>query len=383
MELAKRAALVMLAGGTLAVGACSSSNGPEASTTATPSAVISSPEASPSSPSPLSNIPRDEKLKASKEPQLAKIGQYESLSGAESVQRASLFVPTPASSEQATAYAAEAAKTLHAFAEADMPALVFIEPANDNGNLDLKKYANGGYDAALKTYFAQLKANGITDKTMGTWVVLPEGNLPEWSSVDPTIYAKTVTRTANIQKQYFPASQTAIMLDSETYPTARSYDGGKYVSLKPYVQKITHGLIDSVGLQGFPEPGVASPLQYLRTDLLAEAAHTLGTKNVWFNTGTFSKEYDSEHHRMLSIPAHERATQLSQVAADAKALQHQGFNVAVHLFAEDKLHSGEKTDWSYWHGTPSADTDASVFTNFAKQLKSDNVALWLFDPAES
>lgn len=374
-EHAKRAVLVVAAAGILAVSACSAHGAETSLLAGTPNIINMQSTTRPS----LLDIHRYEELKVSSNPQLTRVGQYESLNGVGSVAQASFFVPTPTTPEQASTYAASIAQILHDFAKAEMQPLVFVEPTNDKGKLNLQKYANGAYDVALQTYFAQLKANGVTDKDMGTWVILPEGNMPEWSSVDPTVYAKTVTKTAKIQKQYFPASRTAIMLDSETYPTATSYEGGTYVSLRPYVKDIPHGLIDSVGLQGFPESGVASPSQYLRIDLLTEMAHTLRVKDIWLNTGTFGTAYDSQHHSMTKVSAYERAAQLRDVATKAEDLHRQGFNVAVHLFAENKLRSSEKIDWSYWHGTPSTSTDAPVFAHFAKQLEQGNVALWVFD----
>ncbi len=221
---------------------------------------------------------------------------------------------------------------------------------------------------------------------MGMWVMLPEGNLPEWTSVDPAVFAANVTKVAQYQKKYFPASQTAIMLDSESYPSANSWSGGAYTSLLPYVQSIPKGLIDSFGLQGFPwaspanqpGPNLYDPKIYLRTDLAAAAARSLGITNVWLNTGTFSRQYTNNATATVAMSPVSRQTLLNGVVAQAKGLQGQGFTVSVHLFAQDKSGTGEAIDWSYWQ-TPGDSANTDVFTTFVHDLTTTNIPLWIFD----
>jgi hypothetical protein len=326
-------------------------------------------------------------LTKSPSPELRKLAQYQQVCNALPVVRSSFFVPTPATTQQAQAYASDVVAQLKAYAQAGVSPLVFMEPDSATGTLlDLTQYSGGAYDSALDTYFSDIKAAGVTDAMMGMWVMLPEGNLPEWTSVDPATFAANVTKVAQFQKKYFPTSQTTIMLDSQTYPSATSWDGGAYVSLLPFVQNIPKGLIDSFGLQGFPwaspanqnDGNLYNPKVYLRTDLAAQAAQALGISNIWLNTGTFGRMYaNTASETVVNSPA-QRQTMLDGVVTEVKTLQHQGFSVSVHLFAQDKSADSEGTDWSYWQ-TPGDSQNTVVFTTFAHDLAAANVPLWLFD----
>jgi hypothetical protein len=321
-------------------------------------------------------------------PQLRKLAQYEQLCNGNLIGRSSFFAPTPSTVAAAQSDAADMAAKLKEYAQFGITPLVFLEPDTDNGtDLDLTAYKNGNYDSALDAYFAALKADGVTDSMRGMWVLLPEGNLPVWSSVDPQTFTAVVTKTAQLQKKYFPHSQSSLMLDSESYPSASSWSGGAYTSLLPYVQGIPKGLIDSFGLQGFPwsppanQPGssLSDPRVYLRADLAAHAARALGTNNIWFNTGTFHQMYTKNTAETVTATPLQRQAELAGVVTQAKALQSQGFTVAVHLFAQDKASTAEAVDWSYWQVTPSDTPDTVVLTTFVRDLKTANIPLWLFD----
>jgi hypothetical protein len=302
------------------------------------------------------------------------------------VQRSSFFVPTPSTQAQAQDYANDVAATLKQYAQYGIAPLVFMEPDSATGGLlDLVQYKEGAYDAALDAYFAALKANGITDSTMGTWVMLPEGNIPVWTSVDPTVFSADVTKVAQFQKKYFPASKTSILLDSQTYPSANSWEGGSYASLVLYVQSIPKGLLDSFGLQGFPwappanQAGTAmyDPKGYLRIDLAAAAARSLGVSNIWLNTGTFSRAHTQSAVQTVSVAAVDRQAMLNGVLSEVKTLQGQGFAVSIHLFAQDKSATDEAINWSYWQKP--GDGDTTVFTTFAHDLAIIGAPLWVFD----
>ena len=331
--------------------------------------------------------PKTPGLTEASDPKLRKLAQYQQVCGGQPASRSSFFVPTPATVAQAHSYASDIVATLQAYARYGIAPLIFMEPASATGaHLDLVQYQNGAYDGALDTYFADIKAAGITDSTMGLWVMLPEGNLPIWTSVDPATFAASVTKVAQFQKKYFPSSQTAIMLDSKTYPSATSWSGGAYASLVPYVQSIPKGLIDSLGLQGFPwstpanqsGPNSYDPKVYLRTDLAAEAARSLGVTNVWINTGTFSRQHTNNVAATVTMTPVGRQALLDGALAQVKGLQGQGFAVSVHLFAQDKASVGEAVDWSYWQ-TPADSANTDVFATFAHDLTAANIPLWIFD----
>jgi len=319
--------------------------------------------------------------------ELQKLAQYEQVCNGRLTQRSSFFVPTPATTVQAQEYANDVVNDLKTYAQYGIAPLVFMEPDTATGdNLDLVQYQNGAYDAALDTYFAAIKAAGVTDAMMGMWVMLPEGNMPSWTSVDPSVFAADVTKVAGFQKKYFPASQTTILLDSETYPSADSWNGGAYISLLPYVQGIPKGLLDSFGLQGFPwsppanqsGPSLSDPKTYLRVDFAAAAARTLGVSNIWLNTGTFSRAYTNNAAERVADSATQRQAMLGGVVVQAQTLQAQGFTVSVHIFAQDKSVTTEAIDWSYWK-IPGDAADTSVFTTFVHDIANSHITLWLFD----
>ena len=321
-------------------------------------------------------------------PELQKLAQYDNLCNGPIVARDSFFVPTPITTADAQSEASDVATTLKEYAKYNVKPLVFIEPDTENGsNINLSLYASGSYDPALNTYFSDLKSDGVTDSMMGMWVILPEGNLPVWSTNDPSTYEKVVTTTIQIQKTYFPASQSSIMLDSETYPVGASWGDGTYVSLLQYVKDIPKGLVDSFGLQGFPwaapanqaTDNVYNPQTYLRIDFAAEAASSLGTNNIWFNTGTFNQMYTQNAAQTLTASPQQRQTMLNGVIAEAKALKAQGFSVDIHLFAQDKSSVSEAIDWSYWKTQPGNDANTAIFTTFAQEASTSGIPLWLFD----
>jgi hypothetical protein len=321
-------------------------------------------------------------------PELRKLAQYEQACNGAVAQRSSFFTPTPSTTAQAQQSATEVAAKLKAYAAADIAPLIFMEPDDLNGtNLDLSQYASGTYDAALNTYFQTLQSAGITSQMMGMWVYLPEGNLPVWSTTDPNTFAAVVTKTAQFQKQYFPGSQTSLMLDSESYAVGAGWGDGSYVSLVPYVQNIPKGLIDSFGLQGFPwaapanqpsEGSLYNPQVYLRTDLAMQAAKTLGVTSIWLNTGTFNTMYAGQSGQTVTDSPAQRQQMLEGVIQLAASTKASGFSVSIHLFAQNKASLSEATDWSYWT-TPGDGPNTVVFTTFAHDATADGIPIWIYD----
>jgi hypothetical protein len=320
--------------------------------------------------------------------QLRKLSEYEFVCGGGVVSRVSFFVPLPTTKAEATAQAEENAATLKEFAKNDLSPLVFLEPTRVTGGLvDVNTYRSGGYDAALDTYFAALKAAGITDIQMGMWNPFPEGNIPVWGDTNPATHTAIVRRTVQIQKKYFPASKASILLESKTYPSGNSWEGGRYASLLPYVRGFPAGLIDSFGLQGFPwgkmsklDVSVLEPAVYLRADLAIEAAATLGVQEVWFNTGTFATFHKGTGMPMLYLGEKQRQQILENVLTQAKAIKAAGLKPVVHLFARDKSQTDEKIDWSYWKaGQMNSSPATQVFKTFVSDARAANVPLWLYD----
>jgi hypothetical protein len=322
-------------------------------------------------------------LSASAEPQLRKLAEYEQAASGAAASGMMIFTDIPSGQSAAVSAASEMATKLKNFAAYGIKPIVIMEPVINGNPVDFGSYRNGAYDSVLNKYFSSLKNFGLNDTAMGIWVFFPEANLPEWGPVDTADFAPNVTRTVDIQKKYFPASQSSILLDAQSYPAgSTSWDNGTYVSLAPYVSGIPKGTLDSFGLQGFPwappanEGGPASydSAVYLNASLASQAAHILNTSNVWFNTGTFGSKYTNSASQIIHMPAYQRQQLLNGVLSQAASLKGQGFTIEVNLFSEDKSNTAEATDWSYG----SADEQA-VFKTFSQQLYSGGISLWLFD----
>lgn len=299
------------------------------------------------------------------------------------VPRQMWFIPTPTTSLAAKDLAQDAAAQLAALSRAGVQSLAVMEPTVLGGGIvDFTTYRSGGYDAALNTFYAELKNRGITDQAMGMWVIMPEANMPEWGQSDPDIISACIAKTAQLQKQTFPKSLVSVMLNSQTYPgNDTSYSHGEYKSLSPYVQSVPKGLIDSFGYQGFPwappanQPGPSDvdPPNYLRINLAAEGARAAGTASIWFNTGTFRKSYVSNPSQTITMASDKRAQLLQSVLNQAKQLKGQGFSMAVNIFAGDKSASAEGIDWSYPAGA-----DLQVYSAFSDQLRSAAIGSWRY-----
>jgi hypothetical protein len=326
-------------------------------------------------------------LAHSANPQLRKLAQYDQLCNGAAFAKSSFFLPTPTTDSQALAYAHEASSSLKQYAAYGIRPLVFLEPASSGGNIDLIRYAKGDYDEYIDKYFSAIKTYGVTDSMMGTWVILPEGNIPVWSTIDPGVFSSVVSRTIRSQKKYFPGSRSSILLDGKT---SASWGQGSYVSLLPYVKNIPKGLVDSFGLQGFPWASPANqpwdnlydPKAYLPVNLADEAARNLKVNDIWINTGTFEYMYTNNPSQKVAVRPSERQHMLDGVLAQARSLKAKGYGVSIHLFSEDKSAASEATDWSYWHTSPGKDSNAGVLMTFIHDAVDAHVPLWLYDSYE-
>jgi hypothetical protein len=293
-----------------------------------------------------------------------------------------VFTDIPSSISDAQTSASDMASRLQEFANYGLKPVVIMEPTINGNPVNFSSYRSGAYDSILDSYFNSLKSSGIGDSTLGIWVYFPEANLPEWGPVNAADFAANVVRTVNIQKKYFPSSQTSILLDAESYPAGSTdWGSGTYASLSPFINGIPKGFLTSIGLQGFPwappahQGGDASyaPSVYLNGSLAAQAAEQLGVSNIWLNTGTFAAMYTNNKAQTIYMSDVQRQTLLNGVVSQAMKLKNAGFNVSVNLFSEDKSKTAEATDWSYNTAPAQA-----VFKTFSQQLYSNGINLWLF-----
>jgi hypothetical protein len=327
--------------------------------------------------------PMHEGLSLSTVPQLRKLAEYEKAAGGAVANRLMIFTDIPATAAQSEAAGSDMAATLKEFKRFKINALVIMEPVINGKAVNFKNYRSGSYDSLIGSYFQSIKSHGINDSALGMWVYFPEANLPEWGPVDTANYAANVTRSVKLQKKYFPNSQSSILLDAMSYPAgSTSWDDGEYVSLSPFIKDIPKGLLDSIGIQGFPWVPPANQQgwpnleaqTFLSSKIAQSAASKMGTKNIWLNTGTFAKAYCGNKSQTVVMSNSQRQKILQGIEAEAKKLMVSGNHVSVNIFSEDKSRVAEGIDWSY--KSPSAKT---VLTSFIKRLKSSGINFWLFD----
>lgn len=324
-------------------------------------------------------------------PQLQKLAEYEAVCAGSVTDTTMVFAPMPSSVNNATLLAQEMATTLGEFARNDMHPIVILEPATTEGLVNFREYQQGKYDDPMQTYFQKLKAQGITDTMMGTWVPFPEPNIPEWDDTTIKDTVANITKTITLQKKYFPASKASILLDSISYPPGNhAWKAGEYKSLVPYVADIPRGLVDSFGYQGFPwsppqsEGGLSrvnlSASQFLQSGLAIEAAKKLGVSEVWLNTGSFGKSHANNPSRQVTVSPEKRNEILQTIITEAQKIQDAGFTTAIHVFAEDKSALSEGVDWSYWQtGAAESSPTTPVFKDFVAAARENGFDVWLFD----
>lgn len=329
-------------------------------------------------------------LESSVVPGLRKLAEYETVCNGEAASSVSFFTALPTTPAEAVAQGKDVAGTLKEYGRFGIQPLVFLEPNTPAGNrANFTTYKAGGYDTVLDTYFATIKASGITDTQMGTWTPLPEWNIPVWGNTDPQVFGNLFTRTVQLQKKHFPASKASILLESKSYPSGTSWENGTYASLLPYVKDIPKGLADSFGMQGFPwgamdsgDAAILDPTVYLRPDLAIPAARAVGATQVWFNTGTF-RYFAQDTNKPTSLTPEQRQQMLAGSLGAAKTVQAAGLTSALHLFAQDKSATDEKIDWSYWSAAQMNSSPAMpVFKTLVHDAKAANVPLWLYDSGE-
>jgi hypothetical protein len=333
--------------------------------------------------------PMHSNLSSSSNPVLRKLAEYEQVCGGSVASRVMLFTNLPGTIAEAQAAGADFSGVLNEFAKFNVQPLVIMEPTTNQGTVNFHDYSIGAFDPILDAYYKSLKAHGISDNSMGMWVYFPEADIPNWGATDPSVFAANVTRSIQLQKKTFPASKSSVLLDAMSYPAGSTgWDNGQYVSLSPYVSGIPKGLVDSFGLQGFPWVPPANvkstpnlnPATFLNSAIATEAAKSLGTTNIWLNSGTFSVSYANSPSQKVIMSPEQRQTILNGIAGQALSLQKAGFKTAVNLFSQNKSNTEEAIDWSYWSsGTISQSIYKNVFINFASQLHNNGNELWLFD----
>jgi len=118
---------------------------------------------------------------------------------------------------------------------------------------------------------------------------------------------------------------------------------------------------------------------FLKPSIAKEAADILGTKNIWFNTGTFTSFYSTDPSTRVYLTLQQRSRILKGIIAQGQWLKSRGYKVNVSLFAENKASTSEGVDWSYWHGSSPSGATAALLKGFIAELKAKKIGFWLFD----
>ncbi len=292
-----------------------------------------------------SMVPRPANMSEAADPQLRRLFQYEHVLQYRFTSEM-LFIATPRTASEGQAEAETLAVTLKEYQKYNLVPLIIIEPTDNGALIDLRQLHTAPYTAALESLCSNLKRAGITDAQMGTVVPLPEADLPDWggASTDPSLFAQNYMVVSNVFEQSFPQIHFSMLLDSTVYPSGdtKHLDGDVSASaLLRYVNAIkqTPGMptIDSLGFQGFPWTVGDSASDYLNEATAQALARTLGTRTIWFNTGT-ARSYGG-----TAVPDAVRKKQLFGELAQAQVLQGSGFTVRMNIFG----FIDTDTDWTY------------------------------------
>jgi hypothetical protein len=332
-------------------------------------------------------------LEQSQNVHLLKLSEYQAVCGSFAANRLMVFTTMPKDENESVAMAAAMAQQLNQFKAAGVTPVVVVEPESSWGLIDFNEFRDGFYTSALTKYFEALQQQGITSQDMGIWVPFPEANLPYWNKngFDNNNFGDLINIYLGTLKRYFPAAHGSVLLNSTSYDE-KDFDfaRGDYRSLKPYLAKIQPGLVDSMGIQGFPwlprattpGRGITEAAEYLNPRLMIEAADLLKVKEVWFNTGTFQLRYANDETNTVFVDANTRKAWLSDIADQSSRLKEKGYSVWVNLFAEDKSGTQEATDWSYWNvASDRENPHRFIFIDAVRRFNQLDIPVSLYDKA--
>lgn len=319
------------------------------------------------------------KLQIANDPNLQKLNDYQNVCRSFVTDKLMIFTAFSQDKTTAAYNADQMATRLKHFQASGITPLVIIEPYISNAAMSYKAYLAGNYDDAMAYYFQRLKADGVTDKMMGTWVPFPESNTPSWNNKDtePHDFALCVNKYLTLLRKTFPHTPGSILLDATTYdPTDTSWDNGNYISLSPYVDAINNDLVTSVGIEGFPwisnaqqtKRTIFKAQEFLQPDLAIGMAQVLRTRDIWINTGTFASKYTEDTSKTVYVSIPERKAILDdilQVAINIRDYQENQYRVSINLFSEDKSNTPEATDWSYFQNNESQTVLKDFLSNAA------------------
>lgn len=328
---------------------------------------------------------------AADDPHIKQLERYQQLCDSYVTNTLMVFTGFPDTATAASDASGVAGK-LQALHKAGIKPIVIAEPYAGDTAMSYKDFLAGKYDRALAEYFAELRAGGITDDMMGTWVPFPESNTPNWNNKDtePGDFALCVNKYLTAMKKEFPKAKGSILLSAVTYqPDDLEWENGDYLALTPYLQGINRDLVNSMGVQGFPWVSNAKSerreifraAEFLQPDFAIAAAQELHTRDIWFNTGSFASKYTNDKTKQANLTPNERKAILNGILETAQSVrryQQNEYRVSVNIFSEDKSEANEATDWSYWRG----EDDQRVLREFLMAASKQGTPVSLYDMAK-
>lgn len=329
-------------------------------------------------------------LDQSVDPHLKQLDKYQELCGSFATDKMMIFTDMPKDESEAKDKANKMTDTLKEFEKYDIQPIVIVEPASTWGLIDFGEFKTGFYNNWIDVYFEQLKENDVTDQMMGMWVPFPEANIPSWNHHNTSAedFSVIVNIYLTILKKHFPDTKTSILLNSATYETDDfNWMNGQYISLNEYVIGIEDGLVDSLGIQGFPWQSSADTDSdrmfdarvFLSPGLAMEAAEILEIQEIWFNTGTFSEKYTLDEEKKIQVLAKDRERILNGIYDEIQKVRSNDYNVWINLFAENKNRKKESTNWSYWQSDIVSIDHELILVNFLSKMSDSNVSVSIFD----
>ena len=323
------------------------------------------------------------------DPHLQALDGYQSACSSFVTNKLMIFTGFSGNTTDADENATTIAQKLKLFHKSGVSPLVIAEPYVGADLMSYKAYLTGDYDAGMERFFQQLKSHGVTDEMMGTWVPFPESNTPSWNNKDtePKDFALCVNKYLNKLKQFFPNAKGSVLLNATTYdPNDAGWENGDYISFSEYVDQLDRKLVTSFGVQGFPwmtnaqqtKRTIFKASEFLQSDLAIGAAQILRTRDIWINTGTFAGKYTNDPAKTVHLSLNERKAILEDILTVAKNIrdyQQNEYRVSINLFAEDKSHTNEATDWSYFHDIDST----TVLKDFLAKANQADVPISLYD----
>ena len=321
-------------------------------------------------------------------PQLQKLVQYQNTMNGFVADHIMVFMNMPQSPANIDGTSYYMANIANEFAIYNITPIFIFEPFGDNGvQLDLGKIKKGDYIANLNLLFFKLKnERNISWEKLGIIVPYPEINTPAFNRTNfvPTDLPILINSFFDTIKIFYPNIRWGILLDSKSYDIGKTWWQGSYKSFAPYITSINTSHIQTFGIQWFPwvsNDGVSQSYnanEFLPVDLASEAADILSIKNIWFNTGTMKRKYQTN---TVNITPEQRALIFTGIINQASLLQTKGYTILINIFAQNKFATSEATDWSYIENASDAVLSAheGVFKSFLQSSRSKWIKIWLFD----